>query len=349
MKKSILFVLALLTTCFITACGQESDEDALVILNYGKYIEPDVITQFEEETGIKVKYEEYESPEEMYTKYKAGSIHYDLVCTSDYMVEKLIHEGEVLEMDYDKIPLYSNIDPTYIEFSKAFDPESKYTLPYFFGTLGILYNSSIVDEKEVESWDVLWDSKYKGEIIMENSVRDSFAVPLRRLGYSINTTDESQLTQALTQLCNQKDFVYSYLVDSSADEMIAGNASMALIYSGEAAYAQDYNEDLAYSVPKEGSNMWIDSWFIPKSCQHKDNAEIFLNFLCREDIGMQNFDYVWYATPNMAVFDALDEEIQQDETIFPTKETLDNCEVFTCLDEDSTKLYDYMWKQLKSY
>lgn len=252
----------------------------------------------------------------MYTKYKAGSIKYDLICTSDYMIQKLINEGEVLEMDYDNIPLYKNIDPTYVEFSKAFDPETKYTLPYFFGTLGILYNKTMVDEADMDSWNVLWNPKYKGQIIMENSVRDTFVPALRLLDYSINTTDEDELNEALSMLCDQKDLVYSYLVDSSADEMIAGNAAMALIYSGEAAYAQDYNDDLDYVVPKEGSNMWMDSWFIPKTCQHKDAAEQFLNYLCREDIGMENFDYVWYATPNTAVYDELDEEVQESTTIF---------------------------------
>lgn len=349
MKKKITASLLLLFSTFLMSCASQNKEEALVILNYGKYIEPEVIAQFEEETGINVKYEEYESPEEMYTKYKAGAIHYDLICTSDYMVEKLIQEGEVLELDYNNIPLVSNIDKTYFEYSQSFDPENKYSIPYFFGTLGILYDSSKVDASEVTSWDVLWDPKYKGSIIMENSVRDSFAPALRRLGYSINTTDENELQEALAMLCGQKELVYSYLVDASADEMIAGNASMALIYSGEAAYAQDYNENLEYSVPQEGSNMWIDSWFIPKSSQHKTNAEIFLNFLCRKDIAMQNFDYVWYATPNMKVFEALDEEVQTDTTIFADEETLQNCEIYHRLDEEATQIYDYLWKQLKSY
>ena len=343
MKKflfSFMLIAGLLT---LSGCGQKEDENALVILNYGKYIEPDVIQQFEKETGITIKYEEYESPEEMYTKYKAGSIKYDLICTSDYMIQKLINEGEVLEMDYDNIPLYENIDPTYVEFSKAFDPETKYTLPYFFGTLGILYNKTMVDEADMDSWNVLWNPKYKGQIIMENSVRDTFVPALRLLDYSINTTDEDELNEALSMLCDQKDLVYSYLVDSSADEMIAGNAAMALIYSGEAAYAQDY------MVPKEGSNMWMDSWFIPKTCQHKDAAEQFLNYLCREDIGMENFDYVWYATPNTAVYDELDEEVQESTTVFSDQETLENCEIFNSLDVPATETYDYLWKKLKSY
>lgn len=352
MRRKLLLPALLLCSALLYGCGnaeEENSDNTLVVLNYGKYIDQDVILAFEEETGIDVKYEEYESPEEMYTKYKSGAIDYDLICTSDYIVERLIEEGEVLELNYDNIPLYSNIDRKYVEYSKAYDPDAKYTIPYFFGTVGILYNTTMVDEEDLGSWDILWNPKYEGEIIMENSVRDSFVPPLRLLDYSINTTDESRLNEALDMLCDQKEIVYSYLVDASADEMIAGNAAMALIYSGEAAYAKDYNEDLEYMVPEEGSNMWIDSWFVPKSCKHKENAERFLNFLCREDMAMLNFEYVWYATPNQAVYEALDEEIQQDTTIFPDTETLDNCEIFTNLDSDTTRRYDYLWKQLKSY
>lgn len=285
----------------------------------------------------------------MYTKYKAGSIDYDLICTSDYMIQKLIEEEEVIEMDFDNIPGVENLDPSYFEFSRAFDPENKYSMPYFFGTVGILYNSSMVDASEVTTWDVLWDEKYSGQIIMENSVRDSFMVPLKRLGYSLNTTDEGQLNEALDMLIEQKPMVYAYFVDESSDEMVAGNAAMALVYSGEAAAAKIYNDELDYAVPEEGSNMWIDSWFMPKTCKNQENAEKFLDFLCREDMAMKNFEYVYYATPNTAVYDALDEETQNDPTIFPPKEILENCEVLDCLDNDSIALYNDLWKKLKSH
>lgn len=349
MKKDLFLLLILLamTACF-AGCGVSSSNNSLVVLNYGKYVEPDVLDLFQEETGITVQYEEYESPEEMYTKYKAGSIDYDLLCTSDYMIQRLIGEGEVIEMNFDNIENLDNIDPSYFEFSKAFDPDNKYSLPYFFGTVGILYNKTMVDESEMDSWDVLWNEKYSGQIIMENSVRDSFMVPLKRLGYSLNTTDEKQLNEALDLLREQKPLVYAYLVDESSDEMVAGNAAMALVYSGEAAAAQTHNDDLGYSVPKEGSNMWIDSWFLPRTCRHQENAEKFLSFLCREDIAMKNFEYVYYATPNKAVVESLDEETKSDPTIFPPQEVLENCEVLSSLDDKSTALYNDLWKQLKS-
>lgn len=333
----------------LSGCGKENDPHTVTVLNYGKYFEPGLLDQFEEETGIKVKYEEYESPEEMYAKYKAGSIHYDVACTSDYIIQKLIQEGETLEIDFNNIPEFSNIDGKYLEYCKNFDPDGKYTIPYFFGTVGILYNTTMVGPDETDTWNVLWDKKYAGQIIMENSVRDTYMVAEKLLGASCNTTDHDILDRSLDLLLAQKPLVYSYLSDETADWMAAGNAALAEVYSGEAAYAQSLNDDLAFSVPKEGSNMWVDAWFIPKTCQNKQNAELFLNYLCRADVAMENFDYVYYATPNKAVFEQLDEEMQQDETIFPDNETLDNCEFFEPLDEITTNYYTELWEALKAY
>lgn len=348
MKKILPIFAGMAFACAIlTGCAKD-DPNTLTVLNYGKYIEPEILDMFEEETGIKVEYEEYITPENMYTKYKAGAIDYDLICTSDYMIEKLINEGEVLELDFGNIPLAGNLDPAYFDFSKSFDPENKYTLPYFFGTVGILYNKEMVDESEVSSWDILWDEKYAGKIIMADSVRDSFMAAQKRLGFSLNTTDDDLLREAQKLLIEQKPLVYSYLVDEAQDEMIAENAAMALVYSGEAGLALEYNDKLAFSVPREGSNMWIDSWFMPKTAKHTENAEKFLNFLCREDIALLNFDYVYYATPNAKAKESLDPKLQDNPTIFPPKETLDNCEVFKSLDDEATMRYNLYWKEIKS-
>ena len=206
----------------------------------------------------------------------------------------------------------------------------------------------MVDESKVDSWDILWDESYSGKIIMADSVRDSFMVAEKRLGYSLNTTDDDKLREAQNLLIEQKPLVYSYLVDEAQDEMIAENAAMAVVYSGEAGLALEYNDKLAFSVPKEGSNMWIDAWFMPKSAKHIENAEKFLNFLCREDIARLNFDYVYYATPNMQVKESLDTELQENTTIFPPKEVLDNCEVLKPLDDETTMRYNLYWKEIKS-
>lgn len=349
MKKTFFLLLGLLAVLSLFAgCAGKDSQDTLTVLNYGKYIEPKILDMFEEETGIKVEYEEYITPENMYTKYKAGAIDYDLICTSDYMIEKLIGEDEVLEINYDNIPLVQNLERTYFDFCKSFDPENKYTLPYFFGTVGILYNKDMVNEDNVDSWDILWDEAYTGKIIMPDSVRDSFMVAQKRLGYSLNTTDDEQLRAAQKLLIEQKPLIYSYLVDEAQDEMIAENAAMAVVYSGEAGLALEYNDKLAFSVPKEGSNMWIDCWFMPKSARHTENAEKFLNFLCRKDIALLNFDYVYYATPNTEVKESLDTELQENSTIFPPTEILNNCEVLKPLDDEAAMRYNLYWKEVKS-
>ncbi len=356
MRKSFIILLSCLLCCGIPAAcgasdsgtGNAKNTDTLVVLNYGKYVDESVIQMFEEETGIQIKLEEYESPEEMYTKFSAGSIDYDVVCTSDYMVERLIKEGKAAQIDFGTFSYYDNIDPAIIEAARVFDPDASYSMPYFYGTLGILYNTTMTTEEEVQSWNVLWDETYRDSIIMQNSVRDTFVPPLRLLGYDINTEDFTQLDEAVQLLIEQKPIVYAYYVDETADEMAAGNAAMALVYSGEAAYAMELNDALSYCVPAEGSNLWIDSWFIPKSSQHKENAQKFLDFLCREDVAMCNFDYVCYATPNIKVFAQLDEETKNNQTIFPPKEVLENCVVYKQFSKDTTEHYSYLWKMLKS-
>lgn len=294
------FHYALITAAFaallLSACGSadtdtagSSGDNFLVVLNYGKYLDSSAIKMFEQETGIKIKLEEYESPEEMYTKFSAGSISYDVVRTSDYMVERLIHEGKVAPIDFSSFSYYKNLDPAILAAAEVFDPQNQYSMPYFYGTLGILYNTTMVSEEETESWNILWDDRYRDTIIMQNSVRDSFVPALRLLGRDINTEDETDLRDALSLLVEQKPLIYAYYVDETADEMIAGNAALALVYSGEAATAMESNADLSYTVPKEGSNLWIDSWFIPADSTHKENAEKFLDFLGREDVAMLNF------------------------------------------------------------
>lgn len=356
MKKRLLsmgLVLAL-AAGNIAACGSNSDNGkegaTLTVLNYGKYIDENAVKQFEKETGIKVKYEEYESPEEMYTKYKAGSIDYDVICSSEYMVEKLINEGEVLQMDYAGMENYKNLDSTIIDMSSAYDKDHNYSLPYFYGTLGLLYNKTEVDPSVVKSWDCLWDPTYEDEIIMENSVRDTFAPALIDLGYSLNETDETHLREALDVLKKQKDdkIVYGYYVDETADAMIGEEALIALCYSGEAALAMDENDNLDYSVPEEGSNLWIDSWFVPKTCKNQDAVMQFLNFICRDDIAETNFEYVQYASPIKSVVENQDADVKANEAINPSSDTIKRCEIYTALDDDSTKLYSSLWQELLS-
>ncbi|MDD6481749.1 MAG: ABC transporter substrate-binding protein [Lachnospiraceae bacterium] len=355
MKKKILsLTLIMALTASLCACGSGSsakkDGQTLTVLNYGKYIDESVIKDFEKETGITVHYEEYESPEEMYTKYKAGSIDYDVICSSEYMVEKLINEGEVLEMDYESMDNYKNLDTSILDMAASYDKDHCYSVPYFYGTLGLLYNTNEISPDIVSSWDCLWDPTYEDEIIMENSVRDTFSPALISLGYSINETDESHLKEALALLKKQKDdkIVYGYYVDETADAMIAEEANIALCYSGEAALAMDENENLAYSVPEEGSNLWIDSWFIPKSCSNQKAALQFLNYLCKDDVAQKNFEYVEYASPITSVVENQDAEVLQNEAINPSSDTISRCTLFTALDDEQSAVYTKLWQELLS-
>lgn len=354
-KKLILLTAAFLP--LLAGCGGRASEDSasaddntLIVFNYGDYIDTDTLDLFEEETGITVKYEQYVTPEDMYTKYSSGSIPYDLICTSDYMVEKMISAGQALPLDTSKMENYSNLDPTYMAFAETFDPGNKYAVPYFFGTVGICYNTELVkDESDPESWSVLWDEQYRSSIVMENSMRDAFLVPLKWKGHSLNSTDKTELQESLDLLKNQKKLVMAYLVDETRDMMIAGDAALAVIYSGDASVAMEENEALDYVIPQEGSNLWLDCWYIPDSCKHKENAEKFIDFMNRPDIAMMNFEYVYYGTPNLAVKDALDEEVQEDPTVFPPEEILQKLEVYNYLGEEMDDYYCQMWKELKSY
>jgi spermidine/putrescine transport system permease protein len=277
-----------------------------------------------------------------------GAIDYDLICTSDYIIGKLISDGEVLELDYSEIENYSNLDTDIIELSASFDPEHKYTVPYFYGTLGILYNTEMVDEADVASWDVLWNGAYANDMIMINSVRDALTPALISLGYSLNDTDETHLQEALAILQAQRPDVAAYYVDETCDEMAAENFALAVCYSGEAASAMDINDNLAYAVPEEGSNLWIDSWFIPQTCQNTDAAYQFLNFLCRDDIAEANFDYVYYASPVLSVVENQDADVRENEAINPSDEVLLRCEVYVALNDRETALLNDLWQTLKT-
>lgn len=352
LTAAVLFMsITVSSTFFLTACKNNdvSSKNKIVVFNYGDYIDSTLLDKFEKETGIKVVYEEFLTPEAMYTKFKNGAVDYDLICCSDYMLDKMIKEKDVRKIDYDKMKYIKNIGKKYWDMSKSFDKTLSYTVPYYWGTVGILYNTEMVD-KVPDSWDVLWDKKYKNNIIMQNSVRDSFIPALVGHGYSINTTDKNELRTALNDLKQQKEIVQSYLVDEIRDDMANNQAALGLIYSGEASIAQDYNDKLEYVVPKEGSDIWMDSWVIPKKGKNYDGAVKFLDFLCREDVAMTNFEYVYYSTPNEAVLDQIDDEEKAERNaIFPSDDVIDRCKVFKYLGKDAEEYYNRLWKELKVY
>lgn len=347
MKKIILALILLFSLSLIfTGCSSNQKEDTVVlnVFNYGEYIDMDVLNEFEAQYGIKVNYEIYPTPEDMYTKVKTGSAEYDLIISSDYMVERLINEDMVQEIDYNNIPNYKYINESFKK--EPYDIEGKYTVPYFWGTLGILYNTDLV-EGTPDSWGLLWDEKYSGQILMMDSQRDSLGAALKKLGYSLNTKNEKELEEAKQLLIKQKPLVMAYVVDEVRDMMIGDEAAIALLWSGEAVAAMGENEKLNYYVPKEGSNVWVDAMFIPKTSTHKKEAEIFINFLCDKDITLKNIDYVWYSTVHTEAIKEVDEFLMENPAFNPSSDILNNTEMFRDLGE-SINLYDKVWTEVLS-
>ncbi len=320
----------------------------VIVYNWGEYLDPVVLEMFEEETGIEVVYDEYETNEIMYPKVEAGTSAYDVVCPSDYMIQKMIENDLLYELDRDNIPNSTYIGQQYYDQAASYDPGNKYSIPYCFGTVGILYNKTMVDEP-VNSWSILWKETYKNNILMQDSVRDAFMVALKLCGYSMNSVDANELEEAKNLLKNQQPLVQAYVVDQVRDKMIGGEAALGVIYSGEALYCQTENPDLEYAVPREGSNVWIDSWVIPKTSENKENAELFINFMCRPDIALMNFEYITYSTPNEAARELIeDEEIRNSSIVFPDLSQYPNMETFHYIGEEGDALYNELWKEVKS-
>lgn len=350
MKKFISLIFAVaVSAAMLCACGAK-DENTVYVYNWGEYIDPEVITMFEEETGIKVVYDEFETNEVMFPKVEAGASVYDVICPSDYMIQKMLDNDMLAEINWDNVPnAKANIGAQYYEQSKSFDPENKYSVPYCWGTVGILYNKTMVNGP-IDSWNVLWDEQYKDNILMQDSVRDAFMVSLKRNGHSMNSVNESELEAAKNELIAQKPLVQAYVVDQVRDKMIGDEAAIGVIYSGEAIFTQRENPNLEYAIPKEGTNVWIDSWVIPKNCQNKENAEKWIDFMCRPDIALLNFDYITYSTPNDAARELIeDEDIKNSTIAFPDLTQYNNLETFSYLGEEADLLYNNLWEEIKAY
>ena len=322
---------------------------SLKVYNWGEYMDPQVLELFEKETGISVTYDEYETNESMYPIIAKGAADYDLICPSDYMIQKMSDEGLLEPINWSRIPNAKNIDDQYFEFARGYDENNTYSMPYLWGTVGILYNKKMV-KGPIDSWGVLWDTRYQDDILMQKSVRDAFGVALKYLGYSLNTTDEAQLDEAKQKLLEQKHsgVVQAYVVDEVRDKMIAGEAAMGVIYSGEALTCMEENEDLAYVIPKEGSNLWMDNFAIVKGAKNKENAEKFLNFLCGPEIMKMNFEYITYSVPSSKARELLPDEYKNSTIAFPALDSLKNCEVLKYVGKDGDSLYNQKWKEIMS-
>lgn len=327
MKRFFLVIFTVVAVFFITACsnknqgGNDSGKQVLNVFNWGEYIglDPvtingvtydDVIDAFEKIYNVKVNYETFDSNEAMYTKLIAGDARYDVIIPSDYMIERLIKQDRLNKIDFSLIPNYSLISQDIVNKLDEEYPDiemNDYVVPYFYGTVGIVYDKTKVT-KTVDSWSILWDEDYKKKIFMYDSQRDSLMVALKLLGYSMNTHDLDELQQAKEKLIEQKPLVYAYVGDSVNQQMIDGEAYLAVVYSGDAAYIMYNNPNMSFAIPKEGTNFWIDSMVIPKTSQNVELAHKFINFMISPEIARANTEYVMYTTPVEQVFNEVIEE-----------------------------------------
>lgn len=345
MKKiriPLLLLIVLSITFFTAGCGEK--KPTINVYNWGDYIDTDVFKIFKEETGIKVSYDTFATNEDLYVKLKQGGSTFDVIFPSDYMIERMIREGLLTKIDKENIPNIDNVDPDFMNLD--YDSNNEYSVPYMWGTVGIIYNKTMVEEK-IDSWDILWNEKYKDQIIMLNSQRDTIAVSLKRLGYSMNTRNIDELEKAKDDLIKQKPLVLAYMGDEVKDAMVGGEAAMAVVWSGDAVAMIRDNPDLAYIIPKEGTNLWFDAMVIPKNAKNKKGAEQFINFLARPDIAAMNAEYIGYSTPITEALDLLPDEITGDEVGYPSN--LDAIEKEIFKDPlDIIQIYDSLWTDIKS-
>ncbi len=340
--KKILSVAAAVLLMFVCACAFA---ETLSVYNCGDYIDMEVLKMFEKETGIKVIYEVYETNEDMYAKIANGGASYDVIFPSDYMIERMIREGLLQKVDWSKVPNVKNIDPKFM--NRSFDPQSEYSVPYTWGTMGILYNKETVKEAP-DSWSVLMDETYDKDMLMLNSPRDTVGIALVMTGHDLNSVDPADLEDAKQLLLKQRPMVLAYVVDEVKDKMIAGEASVAMVWSGDATFCLSENENLNYVVPKEGSNIFFDCMCIPSNAKNAEAAQKFIDFMCRADVAAMNYNYVGYAIPNTAAIELMGaEEYNSSPVNNPPAEVLERCEVFKYLGDD-TKLYDQIWTEIIS-
>ncbi len=328
----------------ILLAGCSGGRETLTVYNWGDYIDEDVIREFEKEFGVRVVYDEFATNEDMYVKINAGGGNYDVAIPSDYMIKRMIDEDLLHKIDFDNVPNYQYIDDQFKDL--GFDPNNEYSVPYMWGTVGILYNKTMVDDP-VDSWKILWDEKYSKQILMLDSQRDSIGITLKMLGYSLNTKNTQELEEAKDALIEQKPLVLAYVGDEVKDKMISGEAALAVVWSGDAVYMMRENPDLAYAIPEEGSNLWFDSMVIPKTSKNKELAEKFINFMTRTDIAFMNTDYIGYSTPHTEAKKQLDPSLMNDMAAYPAMEDLEDCEVFEDL-SSSASVYDRIWTEVKA-
>ena len=338
--------------CFTAKAAAADTGVTINVYNWGQYISDgtdgylDVNAAFTEATGIEVNYMTFDTNESLYTKLKTGGSSYDIIVPSDYMAGRLIDEGLVQKLDFSNIPNYQYINEAYK--NTAYDPDNAYSVPYTWGTVGVIYNKKYVDEADTGSWDLLWNEKYAGKILMFDNNRDAFAIAESRLGYSLNTTDSVALTACAELLKQQKPVVQQYVMDQIFDKMTREEAWIAPFYAGDYLTMLEDNPDLGFFFPEEGFNLFIDCLMIPSSAEHKAEAEAYINFLLSPEVCGENLDYLGYSAPEDAAKEYMDPEVSSSEIAYPSAETLARSEAFLYLPTESNQLMDSLWLDVKT-
>ena len=352
LSLSALLCIPAFAGCFTAKAAAADTGVTINVYNWGQYISDgtdgylDVNAAFTEATGIEVNYMTFDTNESLYTKLKTGGSSYDIIVPSDYMAGRLIDEGLVQPLDFSNIPNYQYINEAYK--NTAYDPGNEYSVPYTWGTVGVIYNKKYVDEADIGSWDLLWNEKYAGKILMFDNNRDAFAIAESRLGYSLNTTDSVALTACAELLKQQKPVVQQYVMDQIFDKMTREEAWIAPYYAGDYLTMLEDNPDLGFYFPQEGFNLFIDCMMIPSSAEHKAEAEAYINFLLSPEVCGENLDYLGYSATEDAAKEYMDPEVSSSEVAYPSAETLARSEAFLYLPTESNQLMDSLWLDVKT-
>ena len=359
MKKKILCVLLCVMMLVVLGASMTACVDnrpTIVVYNWGEYMSigedgmRDINAEFTAATGIRVEYLTYQTNEELYTMLSTGGMNIDVIFPSDYMIGRLIEEDMLEKLDFTNIPNAENIDEEFRNL--AYDPTGEYSIPYMWGTVGIFYNSKHVSEADVasQSWDLLWNEKYAGKVLMFDNPRDSLMIAQKKLGYSMNTTNEAEIRAAYDLLAQQKSkkVLQGYFMDQTISKMSTGEAWIAPYYAGDGADILTDNPDVRFYLPKEGTNYFFDAMCIPKACSNKEGAEAYINFLCQAEVSAANAEAIGYATPISAAKQYMDPEIVNDPMFYPPSSTLQNTEVYVTLPTTVNKLIDDLWIDLKT-
>lgn len=324
----------------------------LNVHNWGEYIADgsddslDVVREFEELTGIQVNYTTFSTNEEVYARLRNGGANYDLLIPSDYMIARMIRENMLEKLDFSNIPNFKNINQSFLK--PVFDSTGEYSVPYTWGTVGIIYNKEMVDEEDLGSWDLLWNQKYMGQILMFANPRDDFGIALKRLGFPMNPENTEQLALATDELKKQKLLVQAYVMDEVFDKMIGGEAAIAPYYAGDAITMMADNPDLGFFVPDEGTNRFVDAMVIPKGAKNKECAEMFINFLLEAEVGASNIEYIGYSSPNDAAMEILPSEITENSVAYPPENVIAKTEFWKDLSPELNLAVDAAWTELLS-